>query len=267
MAELYITEDMLEGIKGKVVLITGGTSGIGLATAQLCLQHGAQFDVSDWTSLRAFFDEAISSAGRIDHVFANAGIGPTIDFQNDVLDALGALVPPDLRALNVNLVGAIYTLRLAMYYFRRFAQLQPQPGTRSIVFTASAASYANNRAADYTTSKHGVLGILRGLVAHLDPAVMRMNAVAPSWTVTSIVSAALVEQMASTFQSPEAVARSVLLLFADQTRHNEVIYSYTGRFREINLGEGGILASARRTMQNPVDEDEVSKALFEMGGR
>lgn len=98
MEEIQITTESLAPLKDRVVVVTGGASGIGLATVQLLLSIGSKVvsvdwsetsgqvdadpehyeyvraDVSSWASLRAAFDQAIKKYGHIDHVFANAGM-------------------------------------------------------------------------------------------------------------------------------------------------------------------------------------------------
>ena len=89
-----IEESQLTSLEDKVILITGGSSGIGLATAKLCLKQGAKVvvgdvnecpidkseslvyqhvDVRDWESQADLFKKAIEVFGRVDHVYANAG--------------------------------------------------------------------------------------------------------------------------------------------------------------------------------------------------
>ncbi|KAJ5440056.1 uncharacterized protein N7458_011054 [Penicillium daleae] len=274
MAEITVSDDILAGIKDQVVLITGGSAGIGRATAQLCLDLGAKVVIGDltppnpefkdtdavhyvesnvtsWESLRNLFDQADKLFGGIDHVFANAGVGPTTDFLDIKLNEAGQLEPPNLRTINVNLLGPLYTINLAQAYMKQLAGRRPAKETGSIVLTASASSFQSFSAVDYTVTKHGVLGMVRGLVYKLETeGKIRLNAVAPSWTKTAMVPLESLQAMGVPVQLPEDVARSVVLLFADENRHGEVIYSAQGKFKEVNKSEGGLLAMTEGLLFN-----------------
>ncbi|KAJ5210914.1 Short-chain dehydrogenase/reductase SDR [Penicillium cf. griseofulvum] len=285
MAAEQISDDILGGIKGQVVLITGGSSGIGKATAQLCLKHGANViiadinslpsdletseklrfiktDVCSWESQRDAFIQIEEWFGRIDHVFANAGLGPTINFLDESLDENGQLTPPNLQTINVNLLGVISTVRLATYYIQKHSVHRASGELGSIVVAASAASFQNFSAGDYTIAKHGVLGLIRGIGYQLEGKV-RLNSVAPSWTATSMIDAAFIERLGVGVQGPEAVARIVCLLFNDQQRHGDVIYSWDGKYQEVNKAEGGMLAAADGILVYSANEESVVRKLRE----
>lgn len=268
MAAVQISDHIFEEMKDKVIFITGGASGIGKATAELCLKHGAnviigdvnslpsdleisenlrfiKLDVSSWENQRDAFIQVEEWFGRIDHVFANAGIGPTINFLDDTLDENGHLAPPDLRTININLLGVIFTVRLAAHYVQKHSAHRASGELGSIVITASTASFQNFSAGDYTIAKHGVLGLIRGIGYQLEGKV-RLNAVAPSWTATGVVPTAFIEDLGVAVQGPEVVARSVALLFSDQQHHQDVIYSWDGKYLEVNNAKGGLLAEIGR---------------------
>lgn len=192
-------------------------------------------NVTSWADLSALFKLAITTHGRIDHVFTNAGITSRTNYLVEHLDEQGNLLEPDHLTIEINLRSVVNTTSLALHYLRK----QAQGG--SIVLIASASSFQRFRAVDYTTAKHGVLGLMRGLAPILGPngtaegvQNIRINAIAPSWTNTGIVPGAVLEQVAGiVVQQPVAVARSVACLFADEKRHGQLIYSVAGRFSEI----------------------------------
>ncbi|KAJ5554891.1 hypothetical protein N7461_003361 [Penicillium sp. DV-2018c] len=316
MTEIQISDDQLTSLKDKVIFITGtyihitshshihptkkpphnpnstgGASGIGKATATLCLTHGAhtiigdinlpsstlqastetpnlkeiQVDITSWPSQVNAFTQILTHYGRIDHVFANAGIGPTTSFLEETLDSSGNLTPPDFSTLNVNLLGVLSTVRLAAYYIQKYSTHRSENELGSIVVTGSASSFQDFSAGDYTVAKHGVLGIIRGLGGKMEGKV-RINAVAPSWTDTGMVPREFIEGLGVGVQSPSVVARSVGLLFCDGGRHGEVLYSAEGRFREINKGAGGLLEAAKVAI-GVVPEEGVMRRISEAKGR
>lgn len=124
----------------------------------------------------------------------------------------------------------INTSYLGLYYMRH-----QDPVGGSIVCTASAAAFQRFRVCDYTAAKHGVLGWMRGIVPNIQSANLpiRVNSISPSWTITGLVPQELVGVMDCEWQGPEAVARSVAILMADEGRQGQLIYSVGGRFHEI----------------------------------
>ncbi|KAJ5709754.1 hypothetical protein N7493_010045 [Penicillium malachiteum] len=286
MEDLIISDDSLTSVKEKVVLITGGSSGIGRATAQLCLDLGAnvvigdlnsprtpfenasnlkfvQTDVAEWESLRNLFIETEKWFGRIDHVFAGAGLSMTPDFLEIKLDENGLLAPPNTETVDVNLTGSIYTAHLAIAYMTQLAR-NKTTGTGSIVLIASSAGFMNFPATDYAMSKHGVVGLTRSLSSKMKGQV-RVNCVAPSWTDTEFLAGFvdLLRKVGSPLQSPEAVARSVAFLFVDQERNGDIIYSVGGRYREINNQKGGFLHHAREVLSVPEKAEGFMEKLVE----
>lgn len=136
---------------------TGGSSGIGLATVKLMLSLGAfvvagdineppvpptehlsfqRTDVTSWKDLSALFKKAKALHGRIDHVFANAGISTRVNYLEQDVDENGDLLEPSFQVIDVNLRGVLNTATLALYYLRP----ERQEGGGSIVLTASSTS-------------------------------------------------------------------------------------------------------------------------------
>lgn len=102
-----------------------------------------QTDVGNWAQLNNLFRKAKETYGRIDHVFANAGLGPRADYLATEVDANGDLKEPSWDLMDVSLKGVINTATLAVFYQRQ----QTEGG--SIVINASTMGIQRCRALDY----------------------------------------------------------------------------------------------------------------------
>ena len=182
---------------GKVAVVTGGNSGIGLATAQEFKNRGAkvaitgrsadslkeavqqlgddvlsfQGDVSDLSHLESVFREVSEKAGKVDALFVNAGVAkfaPLEDVSEELFDEL----------MNVNLKGAFFTVQKASPHLNDNA---------SIILNASInANIGMAGTSLYSASKAAVISLARTLSAELLSRGIRVNAVSPGPVSTPI---------------------------------------------------------------------------------
>lgn len=221
---------------GRVAVVTGGSSGIGAAVADLLAAEGAQVavldvqenetphrwfscDVSDRVSVDAAVAGAVEAFGRLDIVVNNAGIGSQGDVAaND--DAEWAL------AWNVNVVGMARVCAAALPHLR-------ESDSPSIVNTASIASTAGlPQRVLYSATKGAVLAMTRAMAADHVREGIRVNCVAPGTADTPWIGRLLAKaddpsaeraalearQPHGRLVSPEEVARAVAYLADPENR-------------------------------------------------
>ena len=196
-------------LKGKSVVITGGASGIGEACMRSFVAAGAfvtfgdiaedlayalvselgqdkvvfeKCDTRSWQDQAALFKLAISKSPShsVDIVLANAGISGSDSVFNDQSDpTTGEPVEPDLSILNINLIGYMYTTKLALHYFSRQADTPGRDGC--LIYTTSLAGYVDhNGAPQYAAAKFGIRGMMRSMRQVLPAQKCRVNLIAPS---------------------------------------------------------------------------------------
>jgi NAD(P)-dependent dehydrogenase (short-subunit alcohol dehydrogenase family) len=201
----------LFNVKGHVALVTGAASGLGLAFAEVMAENGARVvltdidpaalgraasrlaaagctveqavvDIAETETLRAVIDKTAQRHGRLDAVFANAGISSGPGF---ALSPSGAIDEMDLalfeRALEINLKSTFLTIRFAA------AQMKRQRGG-SIIATTSIAGMRSEPLVGYgyTAAKAAVANIVRHAAVELAPYNVRVNAIAPGPFMTNI---------------------------------------------------------------------------------
>ena len=266
----------------------GASSGIGLATVQLLLTLGASVigadiqqpiepidsaaaftfhktDVTIWTDLTALFKRVRELHGRVDHVFANAGISSRANYLAPEVDTDGELKEPPYQVLDVNIRGVINTTTLAIHHLLN----QPAPVGGSVTITSSMAGLQRFRAVDYATSKHAVLGYMRAMkqVIAQERIPIRINAIAPSWTRTGVVPETIMKQLGVELQTPLEVGRGAIGLMADESRDGHLIQITRGRYKEID--EAVLLPAYREILGEDTEpEDTTLMHMMEaMGGK
>ena len=198
---------MYKDLSGKKIVVTGGASGIGLATALRFVDEGARVavmdidrsglaaalerypaidgaieaDVSDPGQVERAFREADASLGGIDVLVANAGISVRKSFV-DIPNEQWA------RVLGVNLDGVFFCAREA-------ARRMKAQGSGVILMTASTnGTEGHPFYADYNASKAGVILLAKTMALELAPAV-RVNAVCPGYVLTPMQKAEYTAEM------------------------------------------------------------------------
>jgi NAD(P)-dependent dehydrogenase (short-subunit alcohol dehydrogenase family) len=201
-------------LTGKVALVTGGNSGIGLGMARAVAEAGADIaiwgtnaqknaaakeelarsgrrvlalacDVSDEASVEAAFAETLRVLGRVDGCFANAGVsgrGGTASFT--------AMSTEEWRrVLKVNLDGAFYTFRAAARH------MVERGGGGALVGTASLAAIEGApRSEHYAATKGAMISMIRTLAVEFARHGIRASAILPGWIETDMTANAIANE-------------------------------------------------------------------------
>lgn len=184
-------------LEGKVAVVTGGNSGIGLASAKRLQQEGArvaisgrsqktldeaakilgkdslavQADVSKLPEIDKFYSAVSAKFGKIDILFANAGIAKFFPFA-DTTEALYD------EMFDINAKGAYFTVLKALPHLN--------DGASIILNTSIAAKIGNPSGAVYGATKAAMRSFVRAMAAALLDRKIRVNAVAPGPIETPI---------------------------------------------------------------------------------
>ena len=209
-------------LDGKVALVTGGTSGIGRASALLFARQGAKIaltgrrkaegesvvaeihrtggdaifipvDLAKTSGISGLVTEVVSRYGRLDCAFNNAGVsggGPIETLDEKTWD----------NVIDTNLKSAFFCLKAQVI------QMKAQGTGGSIVFTASAlANIGAVGTSIYSASKGGVVAMARAAAVELGPAGIRVNTINPSVTLTPMTAPRVTKSVEGKLEHPFGV--------------------------------------------------------------
>lgn len=203
----------LNELKDKVIVVFGGTSGIGECIVNISKKHGARpysastrtgCDITDYNSVSKYLEEVYNETGKIDYVVNSAGIlrmGKLLD--RDIEDVK--------RDIDINYVGAINVSKASIPYLQK---------TMGGILLFTSSSYTRGRAlySTYSSTKAGIVNLTQALAEELSPDKIRINVINPERTATPMRLKAFGKEPEDSLLSPQKAGEvSLKTLLSDLT--------------------------------------------------
>lgn len=201
-------EQNLENIKDKVIVIFGGTSGIGLCTASLAKEFKAKVfttsasqgcDIRNYEAIEGFLEKIYTQTKRIDYVVNSAGILR--------MGKLSERAIEDIQEdIDINYTGSINVAKASIPY------LKESKGSLQLY---ASSSYTRGRAlySTYSSTKAGIVNLAQALAEELVPDGIRVNVINPERCATPMRFKAFGKEPAGSLLAPEKVAEASLKTF------------------------------------------------------
>ena len=197
--------ESLDNLKGKVIVIFGGTSGIGKCSAELAAQNGARVyiaskstgcDITDFDAVKNFLQNVYQQAGKIDYVVNTAGIL-----------CMGKLVERDIddirKDISINYMGSINVAKASIPYLKE---------TKGAMQLYPSSSYTRGRSlySTYSSTKAGIVNLAQALAEELENDGIRINVINPERCATPMRFKAFGKEPDWSLLQPEKVAEASL---------------------------------------------------------
>jgi NADP-dependent 3-hydroxy acid dehydrogenase YdfG len=243
---------MSNSIEGKIVVITGASSGLGEATARLLSAQGASValgarrldriqtlanelkgrggkaiavatDVTECDQVKGLVDAAVKAFGRIDVMINNAGLMPLSPFERLKIDDWDMMI-------DVNIKGVLYGIAAALPYMKQ------QRAGHVINVSSVAGHKVRPGNAVYAATKHAVLAFSEGLRMEVKPYNIRTTVISPGAVATELPSSVTEPDVAETVRKlyetaipAESFARAVAFAISqpEDVDVNEIVFRPT----------------------------------------
>lgn len=212
-SSLYPEEQNPERIKDKVLVIFGGTSGIGECTANLAKEHGAKVfvasnstgcDVRNYNSIEKFLKEVYSKTQRIDYIVNTAGILRMGKLAERSIEEIQ-------KDIDINYIGSINVAKASIPYLKE---------SQGALQLYASSSYTRGRSlySTYSSTKAGIVNLVQALAEELACDKIRVNVINPERCATPMRFKAFGKEPEGSLLQPEKVAEaSIKTLLSDLT--------------------------------------------------
>lgn len=244
---------MTENIKGKVVVITGASSGLGEAAARLLAKEGAKLvlgarrldrlealaaglslgkdailatDVTDVAQVRRLVDHAVEMHGRVDVIINNAGLMPHSPLERGKVEDWD-------RMIDVNIKGVLYGIAAVLPH------MKTQKSGHIINVSSVAGHKVGPGGAVYAATKHAVRVISEGLRQEVKPYNIRTTIISPGAVATELPDSVTEPDVAEGVRAlydrvaipADSFARTVVFAMSqpDEVDINEILFRPTAQ--------------------------------------
>ncbi|CAH0025085.1 unnamed protein product [Clonostachys rhizophaga] len=284
MTHIIANPEAFLALEGVTMVITGGAIGIGREVVIEAHRHGANVVIGDvaveagesleksldsrcvfvrcntasYQDQLSLFKEAHNRFGNIKVVVANAAI---VGYSDCFDDSDDIEVEPSMREVDINLVGVMFTARIGLHYLRK-------SGGGDLIMTSSIAGFKETAyLTPYVASKHGVIGVLRGLRINA-PEGIRINVVCPWMTRTGMtkgIESGWLERKLPV-NDPADVARAILICATanraqSQKNHQGIKLPFHGKIIFVGGGEAYEIEDRLQSLEPEWLGEENSQVL------